>query len=128
MKESLPFLLLFIVFWLLQGVALFYQQRVLKKKIMDLKQKGDLVIGVYKTKLGSRIYSFLVFNNGIVDVAEIYKGLTIFSKFQPLTEIINLDINTLHGRQEILGDNNHKIAIELAVRDAVEKYWKKQKN
>lgn len=95
---------------------------------MDLKQKGDLVIGVYKTKLGSRIYSFLVFNNGIVDVAEIYKGLTIFSKFQPLTEIINLDINTLHGRQEILGDNNHKIAIELAVRDAVEKYWKKQKN
>jgi DNA-binding transcriptional regulator of glucitol operon len=127
MKESLPFFLLFAVFWLLQGAAMFYQQRVLKKKIMDLKQKGDLVIGVNKTRLGSRIYSFLVFNNGIVDIAEIYKGLTIFSKFKPLTEIINQDINTLHGRQEIFGDDNHKIAIELSVRDAVEKYWEKYK-
>lgn len=126
MNETIRFFLFFIILWIIQGAALYYQNKLIHNKIQEFQVMGDLYIGVYKNKWGGRAFCFLIISDSTVKKVYILKGLTIFSKFRELNILEGRPINKL--KEEFLAikeiSDNKKIYFSLL--DAVDKFEKKK--
>ncbi len=124
MNETIRFFLFFIILWIIQGAALYYQNKLIHNKIQEFQVMGDLYIGVYKNKWGGRAFCFLIISDSTVIKVYIIKGLTIFSKSG--NELLKEEINKL--KEEFLAikeiSDNKKIYFSLL--DAVDKFEKKK--
>lgn len=89
------------VLWLLQVFFGYFQIKHFNTKILELKRKGKLSVGVKKGYLTPGVIVCIVVNNdGWIIDAEIMKGLSVFARFRKLKGIIGKHIKDLKGEIE----------------------------
>jgi len=126
MSDTIRFFLFFIILWLIQGAALYYQNKKINQKILEYQAMGNLYIGVHKNKLGGRIFSFLVGEDHTVKKTVILKGLTIFSKFTELPMLEGKPIENFKDEISAIKEISDNNKIYFSLMDAFEKYEKKK--
>lgn len=94
----MDFTMLFVcllVFMVIQALGTYVQVRQYKKAVRRLHKKGNVGIGSRRSKLKNNIVIIACDGEGIVVDAELMEGLTIFTKFKQIPEIIGKDIFSL---------------------------------
>lgn len=98
----------------IQCVLALKQGRNLGNTFSEMKGKGDVLVGKYKTYFRGGAYIFFNINCcGIVEDAKVISGRTIFSSMQSLSECIGKDVRSLRFE---------KHCVQKAYEDAAARY------
>lgn len=94
----MDFTMLFVcllVFMVIQALGTYVQVQQYKKAVRRLHKKGNVGIGSRRSRLKNNIVIIACDGEGIVVDAELMEGLTIFTKFKQILEIIGKNIFSL---------------------------------
>ena len=94
----MDFTMLFVcllVFMVIQALGTYVQVQQYKKAVRRLHKKGNVGIGSRRSRLKNNIVIIACDGEGIVVDAELMEGLTIFTKFKQIPEIIGKNIFSL---------------------------------
>ncbi|WP_350028836.1 transcriptional regulator GutM [Megamonas hypermegale] len=84
-----------LVFMVIQALGTYVQVQQYKKAVRRLHKKGNVGIGSRRSRLKNNIVIIACDGEGIVVDAELMEGLTIFTKFKQIPEIIGKNIFSL---------------------------------
>ncbi len=107
----MDFTMLFIcllVFMVIQAAGTYVQVQHYKKAVRRLHKKGNVGIGSRRSKLKNNIVIIACDNQGNVVDGEIMEGLTIFTKFKSIPEIMGENIFSLQEKYENLPKKQQK--------------------
>lgn len=105
MDFSLLFICL-LVFMIVQALCTYIQVQQYKKAVRRLHKKGNVGIGSRRSKIKNNIVIIACNNEGTIVDAEQMEGLTVFTKFRQIPEIIGKNIFVL--REEYAGITSKK--------------------
>lgn len=118
---------MFAAFWILQGIALIYQNKKFQRKIKEMQSFGELYIGVHKSIFGNKLLTFISISNGEIIKAEYLRGLTIFAKFKILEMLINRKVDDVITDRKILENIKVDRKLYASLLNSIEKYYKHKK-
>lgn len=123
------FIAIFVAAWVLQIILTYKQNQYFRKTIRDLTHQYDsgyLGVGVVKKRFGIGSIVILVADlTGKVVHGQELTGVTVFARFQPLSEIIGQPLEQIFTRKE---QGSRMEAMKLAAERIVEQQTKAAKN
>lgn len=99
----MDFTMLFVcllVFMVIQATGTYVQVRQYKKAVRRLHKKGNVGIGSRRSKLKNNIVIIACDNEGTIVDAELMEGLTVFTKFRRIPDIIGKNVFLLRDEYE----------------------------
>jgi glucitol operon activator protein len=108
-------ILLMVVVWVLQIVLTILQSKHFSRTVKEMSNQssGYLGVGVAKQKLGVGTVIILISDlSGKIVQAKEMTGVTVFSRFKPVSEFVG---NQIEAFEQIPKDRNRNKAIRLAV-------------
>ncbi len=97
-----------LVFMTIQAAGTYLQMRQYKKAVRRLHQKGNIGIGSRRSRFRNNIVIIACDNEGRIVGGELMEGLTIFTKFRQIPEIIGKNVFSLRGEYANLPDKEKK--------------------
>lgn len=94
----MDFTMLFVcllVFMVIQATGTYVQVRQYKKAVRRLHKKGNVGIGSRRSKLKNNIVIIACDSEGTIVDAELMEGLTVFTKFKQIPDIIGKNVFSL---------------------------------
>ena len=125
MNDTIRFLIIFALLWLVQGAGIYFQNKMIRKKMAEYQKNGQLYVGMSKNKFGSKTYAFVgIDNNGKINKAEALSGLTYFSKFRDVHDVYGMPAGECKKFLSETDETSLKKYVKLAISDAINKYDK----
>lgn len=122
-------IIFFVCAWLLQIVLTFFQNKHYGQTVREMSMSyspGYLGVGVVKKRLGVGSVIILVSDlSGKVVQAKEMTGVTVFSRFKPISDLIGKRVQNLH---ELTEDHHRARAIKMAAERILEEKNKKNSN
>ncbi len=88
------------IFMVIQAIGTYVQVQQYKKAVRRLHKKGNIGIGSKRSKLRNNIVIIACDNKGTIVDSELMEGLTVFTKFKQIPELIGKDIFLLREEYE----------------------------
>lgn len=107
----MDFTMLFIcllTFMLIQALGTYIQVQQYKKAIHRLHKKGNIGVGSKRSKLKNNIVIIACNNQGDIVDGELMEGLTVFTKFKQIPEVIGKNIFSLRKEYEEMSKKEQK--------------------
>ena len=107
----MDFTMLFVcllAFMVIQALGTYVQVQQYKKAVRRLHKKGNIGIGSKRSRIRNNIVIIACDNQGKIVDGELMEGLTIFTKFKQIPEIVGKDILTLKEEYEALSKKEKK--------------------
>lgn len=101
----MDFTMLFVcllAFMVIQALGTYVQVQQYKKAVRRLHKKGNIGIGSKRSKIRNNIVIIACDNQGKIVDGELMEGLTVFTKFKQIPDIIGKDIFLLKEEYEAL--------------------------
>lgn len=107
MNFTILFICLF-AFMVIQALGTYVQVQQYKKAVHRLHKKGNIGIGSKRSKLRNNIVIIACDNQGRIIDGELMEGLTIFTKFKQIPEVVGKNIFSLREEYESLSKKEKK--------------------
>ena len=107
----MDFTMLFVcllAFMVIQALGTYVQVQQYKKAVRRLHKKGNIGIGSKRSRIRNNIVIIACDNQGKIVDGELMEGLTVFTKFKQIPDIIGKDIFLLKEEYEALSKNVKK--------------------
>lgn len=107
----MDFTMLFIcllTFMLIQALGTYVQVQQYKKAVRRLHKKGNIGIGSKRSRLKNNIVIIACNNQGDIVDGELMEGLTVFTKFKQIPEVIGKNIFSLREEYEAMSKKKQK--------------------
>lgn len=101
----MDFTMLFVcllAFMVIQALGTYVQVQQYKKAVRRLHKKGNIGIGSKRSRIRNNIVIIACDNQGKIVDGELMEGLTVFTKFKQIPDIIGKDIFLLKEEYEAL--------------------------
>lgn len=107
----MDFTMLFVcllAFMVIQALGTYVQVQQYKKAVRRLHKKGNIGIGSKRSRIRNNIVIIACDNQGKIVDGELMEGLTVFTKFKQIPDIIGKDIFLLKEEYEALSKKEKK--------------------
>ena len=107
----MDFTMLFVcllAFMVIQALGTYVQVQQYKKAVRRLHKKGNIGIGSKRSRIRNNIVIIACDNQGKIVDGELMEGLTVFTKFKQIPDIIGKDIFLLKEEYEDLSKKEKK--------------------
>lgn len=107
----MDFTMLFIcllTFMIIQALGTYVQVQQYKKAVRRLHKKGNIGIGSKRSRLKNNIVIIACNNQGDIVDGELMEGLTVFTKFKQIPEVIGKNIFSLREEYEAMSKRKQK--------------------
>lgn len=107
----MDFTMLFIcllTFMIIQALGTYIQVQQYKKAVRRLHKKGNIGIGSKRSRLKNNIVIIACNNQGDIVDGELMEGLTVFTKFKQIPEIVGKNIFSLREEYEAMSKKEQK--------------------
>lgn len=107
----MDFTMLFVcllAFMVIQALGTYVQVQQYKKAVRRLHKKGNIGIGSKRSRIRNNIVIIACDNQGKIVDGELMEGLTVFTKFKQIPDIIGKDIFLLKEEYETLSKKEKK--------------------
>ena len=107
----MDFTMLFVcllAFMVIQALGTYVQVQQYKKAVRRLHKKGNIGIGSKRSRIRNNIVIIACDNQGKIVDGELMEGLTVFTKFKQIPDIIGKDIFLLKEEYESLSKKEKK--------------------
>lgn len=107
----MDFTMLFIcllTFMIIQALGTYVQVQQYKKAVRRLHKKGNIGIGSKRSRLKNNIVIIACNNQGDIVDGELMEGLTVFTKFKQIPEVIGKNIFSLREEYEAMSKKKQK--------------------
>ena len=108
---TMDFTMLFVcllVFMVIQATGTYVQVRQYKKAVRRLHKKGNVGIGSRRSRLKNNIVIIACNSEGLILDAELMEGLTVFTKFKKMPEVIGRNIFELRDEYAKISSKKEK--------------------
>ena len=108
----MDFTMLFVcllAFMVIQALGTYVQVQQYKKAVRRLHKKGNIGIGSKRSRIRNNIVIIACDNQGKIVDGELMEGLTVFTKFKQIPDIIGKDIFLLKEEYEALSKKEKKL-------------------
>lgn len=107
----MDFTMLFIcllIFMVIQATGTYVQVQQYKKAVRRLHKKGNVGIGSRRSRLKNNIVIIACNSDGVILDAELMEGLTVFTKFKKIPEVIGKNVFELHDEYARISSKKEK--------------------
>lgn len=87
-------------FMVIQAIGTYVQVQQYKKAVRRLHKKGNIGIGSKRSKLRNNIVIIACDNKGTIVDSELMEGLTVFTKFKQIPELVGKNVFSLREEYE----------------------------
>ena len=97
-----------LTFMVIQALGTYIQVQQYKKAVRRLHRKGNIGIGSKRSKLKNNIVIIACNNQGDIVDGELMEGLTVFTKFKQIPEVVGKNIFSLREEYEAMSKKEQK--------------------
>lgn len=97
-----------LAFMVIQALGTYVQVQQYKKAVRRLHKKGNIGIGSKRSRIRNNIVIIACDSQGKIVDGELMEGLTVFTKFKQIPEIVGKDIFALKEEYEALSKKEKK--------------------